>query len=96
METMESQVPFQPLFARVLLEREDKEKIGNIIIPDTAKSRYCPAEGKIVAVGDTVAENIQQLVGKVVMFAKFAGDWLEIDGKKYFICQDEDILGVKA
>jgi len=96
METIESQVPFQPLFARVLLEREEKEKIGSIILPDAAKSRYSPAEGKIVAVGDTVADNIKDLVGKVVMFAKFAGDWLEIEGRKYFICQDEDILGVKA
>lgn len=91
-----SGLPFTPLFARVLLEREEKDKIGAIILPETAKSRYAPAEGKIVAVGDTVAENIKELVGKTVTFAKFAGDWMEINGKKYFICQDEDILGVKG
>ena len=95
MENM-AQIPFQPLFARVLLEREDKEKIGSIIIPESAKSRYSPAEGRIVAVGHTVDESIKELIGKVVMFAKFAGDWLEIDGRKYFICQDEDVLGVKG
>lgn len=92
---MSDSIPFVPLFARVLLEREENEKIGSIILPDSAKSRFCPAEGKIVAVGETVADNIKELVGRTVMFAKFAGDWLEIEGRKFFICQDEDILGVK-
>lgn len=89
-----SNIPFTPLFARVLLKRERTEKIGSIIIPDTAKGKLDPEEGILVAVGHTAEPEIQELIGKKVMFAKYSGAWLKIDGEEYFMCQEEDLLGV--
>lgn len=87
-------IPFTPLFARVLLKRDKVEKIGSIIIPDSATNKYNPEEGIIVAVGHTVDEILNDMIGKKVMFAKYSGAWLKIKDAEYFMCQDEDILGV--
>lgn len=87
-------LPFTPLFARVLLSREKKEKIGSIILPDQAQDRYNPEEGVVIAVGHTADEAVGALIGKKVMFAKYSGAWINIQDKEYFLCQDEDILGV--
>lgn len=87
-------IPFAPLFARVLLKRDKVEKIGSIILPDTAVSKYNPEEGTLVAVGHTVEDIINDYIGKKVMFAKYSGAWLKIAGEEYFICQEEDLLGV--
>lgn len=87
-------VPFTPLFARVLLKREKVDKIGSIILPDTATGKYNPEEGILVAAGHTVDESISDLIGKKVMFAKYSGAWLKIQDEEYFMCQEEDLLGV--
>lgn len=87
-------IPFTPLFARVLLKRDKVEKIGSIIIPDSATNKYNPEEGIIVAIGHTVDEILNDMIGKKVMFAKYSGAWLKIKDAEYFMCQDEDILGV--
>lgn len=89
-------IPFKPLFARVLLEREEVSEVRGIIIPESARSRYSPAEGVVVSVGEAVSESVRELVGKTVLFARYSGDWIETGGKRFFICQDEDILGVKG
>lgn len=89
-----SKIPFTPLFARVLLKRDKVEKVGSIILPDSAANKYNPEEGIIVAVGHTADEVLTDLVGKKVMFAKYSGAWLKIQGEEYFMCQDEDLLGV--
>lgn len=90
---MSEKLPFRPLFARVLLERPKVEKVGSIIIPESIQSRHAPAKGTILAVGDTCDESVKALVNREVLFAKFAGDWIKIGEKEYFICMDEDILG---
>lgn len=87
-------IPFTPLFARVLLKRDKVEKIGSIILPDTASNKYNPEEGILVAIGHTVDEILNDMIGKKVMFAKYSGAWIKIQGTEYFMCQDEDILGV--
>lgn len=87
-------IPFTPLFARVLLKREKVEKVGSIILPDTAANKYNPEEGILVALGHTADEALQDLVGKKVMFAKYSGAWIKIQDVEYFMCQDEDLLGV--
>lgn len=89
-----TKIPFTPLFARVLLKRDKVEKIGSIILPDTAHNKYNPEEGIVVAIGHTVDEIIADLIGKKVMFAKYSGAWIKIQGDEYFMCQDEDLLGV--
>lgn len=87
-------IPFTPLFARVLLKREKVDKIGSIILPEAAISKYDPEEGRIIAVGHTVEEEIGELIGKKVMFAKYSGAWIKIADEEYFLCQEEDLLGV--
>ncbi|NIM15578.1 MAG: co-chaperone GroES [Candidatus Aminicenantes bacterium] len=81
----------QPLDERVLVEPLDvEEKIGSIIIPDTAKEK--PMMGKVIAVGTD--EELQKLlnVGDRVIFGKYAGDEIKIEGKKHLIIQRSDIL----
>lgn len=81
----------QPLDERVLVEPvEEEEKVGSIIIPDTAKEK--PSMGKIIAVGTD--EEVQKLlkVGDKVIFGKYAGEEIKIEGKKHLIIQKSDIL----
>ncbi len=87
-------VPFTPLFARVLLKRDKVEKIGSIILPADAVGKYNPEKGILIAVGHTVDEIITDLIGKTVMFAKYSGAWIKIQEDEYFMCQEEDLLGV--
>ena len=90
----------RPLQDRILvrrLEGEEKTK-GGIIIPDSAKEK--PQEGEIVAVGNgKVLENgtKQQLdvtVGDKVLFSKYAGTEVKLDGDEYTIMREDDILGI--
>ena len=84
----------KPLDDRVLLEvlEEEETSAGGIIIPDTAKER--PRVGKILAVGSD--EDLQELVkeGDRVLFAKYSGDEVKVDGKEMLIISRSDILAV--
>ena len=82
----------KPLDDRVLIElvEEQEEKVGSIIIPDTAKEK--PRMGKVVAVGtdEDLQEKIK--VGDKVIFSKYSGDEVKIDNKEYLIVQRSDNL----
>lgn len=81
----------QPLDERVLVEPlEQEEKVGSIVIPDTAKEK--PSMGKVIAVGTD--EDLKKLikVGDKVLFGKFAGEEIKIDGTKHLIISRSDIL----
>lgn len=81
----------QPLDERVLVEPlELEEKIGSIIIPDTAKEK--PSMGKVIAVG--TEEELKKILkaGDKVIFGKYAGEEIKIEGKKHLIIKREDIL----
>jgi chaperonin GroES len=84
----------KPLDDRVLLEvlEEEETSSGGIIIPDTAKER--PRVGKILAVGTD--EELQELVkeGDQVLFAKYSGDEVKVDGKDMLIISRGDVLAV--
>lgn len=90
----------KPLQDRVLVERIEKEEktAGGIIIPDTAKEK--PAEGKVVAVGPgktteegkVIALDVE--VGDHILFAKYAGTEVKVDGVEYLLMREEEILGV--
>ncbi|WP_345984957.1 co-chaperone GroES [Sulfurimonas sp. HSL-1656] len=82
---------FQPLGNRVLVERvEDAQTTASgIIIPDNAKEK--PSQGKIVAIGGDV-ESIA--VGDTVVFGKYSGNELSLDGKEYLIMDADDIFGI--
>lgn len=87
-------IPFTPLFARVLMKRERKDKVGSIILPETAIGKYSKEEGILVAIGHTADESLRDLIGQKMMFAKHSGAWVKIGDDQYFMCQDEDLLGV--
>lgn len=81
----------QPLEKRVLVEPlEQEEKVGSIIIPDTAKEK--PSMGKVIAVGTD--EELKKILkpGDKVLFGKYAGEEIKIEGKKHLIIKREDIL----
>ncbi|WP_320044986.1 co-chaperone GroES [uncultured Desulfobacter sp.] len=91
---------FRPLSDRILVERvEESEKTkGGIIIPDTAKEK--PAEGKVVATGNgRMGEDGKLLpmdvkVGDRVLFSKYGGTEVKIEGVDYLIMRQDDVLGV--
>ena len=91
---------FRPLSDRILVERvEEEEKTkGGIFIPDTAKEK--PAEGKVVATGNgRMGEDGKLLpmdvkVGDRVLFSKYGGTEVKIDGSDFLIMRQDDVLGV--
>ena len=90
-----TQVKIKPLADRVLVEPQAAEEktASGIIIPDTAKEK--PQRGKIVAVGPgTKDEKMEVKVGDIVLYGKYAGTELTIDGKDYLIMRQSDILAV--
>jgi len=90
----------RPLQDRVIVKRiEEAEKTkGGIIIPDTAKEK--PMEGKVIAVGkgklmdDGKVHALDVKAGDRVLFGKYAGTEVKIDGEEHLIMREEDILGV--
>lgn len=91
---------FRPLHDRVLIESLDSEEktAGGIIIPDTAKEK--PQEGKVIAVGpgakseDGKITPLDVKVGDHILFGKWSGTEVKIDGKEYSIMKETDIMGV--
>jgi chaperonin GroES len=90
----------RPLHDRVIVQRiEEEEKTkGGIIIPDTAKEK--PQEGKVIAVGPgKILENgtkvtLDVKVGDKILFGKYSGTEIKIEGEEYLMMREEDILGV--
>ncbi|HAO22747.1 MAG: co-chaperone GroES [Desulfobacteraceae bacterium IS3] len=90
----------KPLQDRILVQRveEETKTKGGIIIPDTAKEK--PAEGKVVAIGNgKIGEDgkkiaIELKVGDRILFGKYAGTEVKIDGQEYLIMREDDVLGV--
>ncbi|MEW6209750.1 MAG: co-chaperone GroES [Acidobacteriota bacterium] len=90
----------RPLHDRVIIKRiEEGEQIrGGIIIPDTAKEK--PQEGEVIAVGEGKKLDSGERVpldvkaGDRVLFGKYAGTEIKLDGEEYLIMREEDILGV--
>ena len=84
----------KPLADRVLvLPIEAEQKVGGIIIPDTAKEK--PQRGKVVAVGNgTKDEEMILKAGDEVLYGKYAGTEIENDGEKYLMMRQSDVLAV--
>ncbi len=90
----------KPLQDRILVKRlEEEEKTkGGIIIPDAAKEK--PQEGKVIAVGDgKTLENGQKApltvkVGDKILFGKYSGTEIKIDGEEHLILREDDVLGI--
>ncbi|WP_019967343.1 co-chaperone GroES [Segatella maculosa] len=84
----------KPLADRVLvLPAPAEEKVGGIIIPDTAKEK--PQRGKVIAVGQGTKDEVMVLKeNDVVLYGKYAGTELEYEGEKYLIMRQSDVLAV--
>jgi chaperonin GroES len=90
----------RPLRDRILVERieEAEQRIGGIIIPDSAKEK--PQSGRVIALGKGRINDKGQVFpldvkeGETVLFGKYAGSEIKIDGKEYLILREDDVLGV--
>ena len=90
---------FRPLHDRVLVRRiEEDQKVGSIIIPDTAKEK--PQQGEVIAVGPGARGDDGKVValdvkkGDKILFGKWSGSEVKIDGEELLIMKESDILGV--
>jgi chaperonin GroES len=91
---------FRPLHDRVVVKRIDAEEksAGGIIIPDTAKEK--PSQGEVIAVGPGGRDEAGKLVpldvqvGNRVLFGKWSGTEVKIDGVEYLIMKESDIMGI--
>ena len=90
----------RPLNDRLLVQRLEEEETtsGGIIIPDSAKEK--PAQGKVVAVGpgklNDAGERValQVKAGDVILFSKYGGSDVKLDGEVYLIMREDDVLGI--
>jgi len=90
----------RPLFDRILIKRNDEpsRSAGGLFLPDSAKEK--PAEGTVLAVGSGKVldsgklQGLQIKVGDVVVFGKYSGTEIKVDGEDRLIMREDDILGV--
>jgi chaperonin GroES len=95
-----TKVSIRPLHDRVIVSRieEGEQKVGGIIIPDSAKEK--PQQGKVIAVGKGKVEKDGKVTpldvkeGDTVLFGKYSGQEITMDGDVYLIMREEEILGV--
>ena len=102
MAKSKAKVGIQPLADRVLVKRldeEEEQKVGGIIIPDTAKEK--PQEAEVVAVGPGQLDSGERVplevkAGDKVLIGKYSGTEVKIDGDEYLIMREDDILAIVA
>jgi chaperonin GroES len=90
----------RPLHDRIIVERleEETKTAGGLIIPDTAKEK--PQQGKVIAVGkgkkteDGKVLPLDVKVGDKILFGKYAGTEIKIEGKEFLMMREDDVLGV--
>ena len=100
MTTTKVAVKVRPLHDRIIVQRidEGEQKVGGIIIPDTAKEK--PQQGKVIAVGKGKVEKDGKITpldvkeGDTILFGKYSGQEIKLDGEEYLIMREEEILGV--
>ena len=94
-------VKVRPLHDRIIVERieeEGEQQVGGIIIPDTAKEK--PQQGKIIAAGkgkvkdDGSVTPLDVKAGDTVLFGKYSGQEIKLDGEEFLIMREDEILGV--
>jgi chaperonin GroES len=95
-----TRVKVRPLHDRIIVQRieESEQKVGGIIIPDTAKEK--PQQGRVMAVGKGRVEKDGKITpldvkeGDTVLFGKYSGQEIKLDGDEYLIMREEEVLGV--
>ena len=94
------QVRIRPLYDRVIVQRieEGEQKVGGIIIPDSAKEK--PQQGKVIAAGNGKAKDDGKRVpldvksGDTILFGKYSGQEIKLDGEEYLIMREDEVLAV--
>jgi chaperonin GroES len=95
-----SNMALRPLHDRILVERieESEQKVGGIIIPDSAKEK--PQQGKVIAVGAGKADKDGKRIpldvkeGDTILFGKYSGQEIKVDGNEYLIMREDEVLAV--
>ena len=90
----------RPLHDRLIIQRleEGEQKVGGIIIPDTAKEK--PQQGKVIAAGtgkvrdDGARQPPDVKAGDLILFGKYSGQEIKLDGEDYLIMREDEVLGV--
>jgi chaperonin GroES len=90
----------RPLHDRILVKRieEGEQKIGGIIIPDSAKEK--PQQGKVVAVGNGKVKDdggriaLDVKAGDTILFGKYSGQEIKLDGEEFLIMREEEVLAI--
>src|SRR3954471_7318605 len=90
----------RPLHDRILVSRieEGEQKVGGIIIPDSAKEK--PQQGKVIAVGNGKVKDdgtrvaLDVKAGDTILFGKYSGQEIKVDGEEYLIMREDEVLGV--
>jgi chaperonin GroES len=90
----------RPLHDRIIIQRieEGEQKVGGIIIPDSAKEK--PQQGKVIAAGtgkvkdDGKRQPLDVKAGDLILFGKYSGQEIKLDGEEYLIMREDEILGV--
>jgi chaperonin GroES len=91
---------FRPLHDRIIVQRldEGEQQIGGIIIPDSAKEK--PQQGKVLAVGDgRITDDGKRIpldiaAGNLILFGKYSGQEIKLDGAEYLIVKEDEVLAV--
>ena len=100
MATTATAVKIRPLHDRVIVQRldEGEQKVGGIIIPDTAKEK--PQQGKVIAAGtgkvkdDGTRQRPDVKAGDLILFGKYSGQEITLEGEHYLIMKEDEVLGV--
>ncbi len=93
-------IKVRPLHDRIIVRRieEGEQKVGGIIIPDTAKEK--PQQGKVIAVGkgkvkdDGKVTPLDVKADDLILFGKYSGQEIKLDGEEYLIMREDEVLGV--
>lgn len=89
---------FTPIFDRVVIKRTDsdlKKKVetAGLILPDKVDDSYKASQGTLVQAGSHCHDDVLALLGKEVLFARYSGDEIKIDGEEFLLASDKDIFG---
>ncbi len=90
----------RPLHDRIVIQRlgEGEQKVGGIIIPDTAKEK--PQQGKVIAAGNGKTKDdgkrvpLDVTAGDTILFGKYSGQEIKLDGEEYLIMKEDEVLGI--
>ena len=90
----------RPLHDRIIIQRleEGEQKVGGIIIPDTAKEK--PQQGRVIAAGNGKAKDngkripLDVTAGDTILFGKYSGQEIKLDGEEYIIMREDEVLAI--